>query len=185
MEATTSSPTPSQRRRAPSRKRSATSVRDCTFTSPRSPWGARTTPTTTSSLVDLEVDLGPIAGRHHLEERADRLRDPAATADDLSDVRFGDLEVQLHEVAILLLGDDDLRRVVDQPARDVLEERAHLARLARCLRRHRTVFGTSLSGMPLRTRRERAVAVGFAPLLNQWRARSAFTTSLTGSLRGS
>src|SRR5439155_9361459 len=164
-----SSPTPSHCRRAPGRKRSATSVRDSTFTSPRIPCGARTNPTTTSSLIDLEVDLGPIARRHDLEERPDRLRDPAATTDDLPDVRLGDLEVELREVAVLLLADDDLRGIVDEGARDVLEECAHFARLRSRLRRHRAAFGTSLSGMPLRTRSERAVAVGRAPLLIQWR----------------
>src|SRR5438094_4659533 len=164
-----SSPTPSHCRRAPGRKRSATSVRDSTFTSPRIPCGARTNPTTTSSLIDLEVDLGPIARRHDLEERPDRLRDPAATTDDLPDVRLGDLEVELREVAVLLLADDDLRGIVDEGARDVLEEGAHFARLRGRLRRHRAAFGTSLSGMPLRTRSERADAVGRAPLLIQWR----------------
>src|SRR5439155_19117365 len=92
-----------------------------------------------------------------------------ATTDDLPDVRLGDLEVELREVAVLLLADDDLRGIVDEGARDVLEECAHFARLRSRLRRHRAAFGTSLSGMPLRTRSERAVAVGRAPLLIQWR----------------
>src|SRR5438128_6541616 len=50
---------------------------------------------------------------------------------------------------------------------------------------HLTDAGTSPSGIPLRIRSERAVAVGLAPFLNQCRARSAFTTRLSGSARGS
>src|SRR5947207_422055 len=148
-DATTSSPIPSQRRRAPFRNRSAMSVRGCTFTSPRTPCGAPTTPTIGSSVpppavpdslmrprpraaaarlrssVDFEVDLCSIARRHHFEERADGLRDPSAAADHLSDVRFGDLEVKLREVAVLLLGDDDRRGIVDQRLSDVLQQYAH------------------------------------------------------------
>src|SRR5437879_9858155 len=100
-EATTSSPSPSHSRREPLRKRPAMSVRGCTFTSPRTPCGAPTTPTMGSSvLIDLEVDLGPIARRHHLEERADSLGDPPTTADHLSDIWLGDLEMELREVSI-------------------------------------------------------------------------------------
>src|SRR2546430_4521638 len=107
-EATTSSPSPSHSRREPLPKRPAMSVRGRTFTSPRTPCGAPTTPTMGSSvLVDLEVDLGPIARRHHLEERANSLRDPSPAADDLSDVGFGDLQMELGEVSVELLGHDD------------------------------------------------------------------------------
>src|SRR6266550_7799329 len=122
-DATTSSPIPSQRRREPFRNRSAMSVRGCTLTSPRTPCGAPTTPTIGS--VDFEVDLCSIARRHHFEKRADGLRDPSAAADHLSDVRFGDLEVKLREVAVELLGDDDRRGIVDQRLSDVLQENAH------------------------------------------------------------
>src|SRR5438034_9357162 len=106
----TSSPIPSHQRREPLRNRSATSVRGWTFTSPRTPCGAPTTPAMGSSLlppaaaptalvrppaaaarsrlsVDFEVDLGAIARRHHLEERADGFGDPSAAADHFSDVR--------------------------------------------------------------------------------------------------
>src|SRR5438270_4885558 len=124
-EATTTSPIPSQRRREPLRNRSATSVRGCTFTSPRTPCGAPTTPTMGSSSVDFEVDLCSIARRHHFEERADGLCDPSAAADDLSDVRFSDLKVKLREVAVLLLGDDDRRGIVDERLSDVLQQYAH------------------------------------------------------------
>src|SRR5207245_2940370 len=95
MEATTTSPRPSQRRCAPLLKRSGTSVRGSSLTSPRTPCGPRTTPTTTwfassgaravepsAGSVALEVDLGPIPRRHDPEERAYRLRAPAAAADD-------------------------------------------------------------------------------------------------------
>src|SRR5438874_6116948 len=149
-DATTSSPIPSQRRREPFRNRSAMSVRGCTFTSPRTPCGAPTTPTMGSSLippaavptalvrprppaaaarprlsVDFEVDLCSIARRHHFEKRADGLRDPSPAADHLSDVRFSDLKVKLREVAVLLLGDDDRRGIVDQRLSDVLQQYAH------------------------------------------------------------
>src|SRR5687767_2302937 len=95
-------------------------------TSPRTPCGPRMKPTTrSSSLVDLEVDLGPIARRHHLQQCADGLGDATAAADDFTDVSFADLEVELDEVAVELFGDDDRARIIDQLLRDVLEHRAH------------------------------------------------------------
>src|SRR5688500_13574504 len=124
--ATVSGPMSSHCRIAPARKRSGTSMRGSMRTSPRTPCGPRTSPTTrSSSLIDLEVDLGPIARRHHLQERADGFGDTAAAADDLSDVRFADLEMELDEVPVQLLRDDDRARVVDQLLRHVLEHRAH------------------------------------------------------------
>ena len=66
---------------------------------------------------------------------------------------------------------------VDERSRDVVEELGLLA--------HRATGGTSASGMPLRTRSERAVAVGFAPFLIQWRTRSPLRTRLLSSRRGS
>src|SRR5438094_7364358 len=126
----TSSPIPSHERREPLRNRSATSVRGWPFTSPRTPCGAPTTPTMGSTaLIDLEVDLCSIARRHHLEERADSLGDPPTTADHLSDIRLGDLEVELREVSVELLGDHHGRRIVDKRLSDVLEEHAHPSRL--------------------------------------------------------
>src|SRR5207247_6974696 len=156
-EATTSSPIPSQRRREPLLNRSAISVRGCTFTSPPTPCGAPTTPTIGSSLllppaavptasvrprppaaaarprlsVDFEVDLCSIARRHHFEERADGFRDPPPATDHLSDVGFGDLQVELGEVAVQLLSDHDRRRVVDARLRTVLQGHAHPPRLRR------------------------------------------------------
>src|SRR6266849_10391240 len=119
-----SGPTSSQSSVAPGAKRSATSLRGSTRTSPRRPCGPRISPTTSvsSSLVDLEVDLGPIARGHHLEERADGLRDASAAADDLPDVALGDLQVQLHEIAIEFLGHDHRGRIVDELLRDMLEK---------------------------------------------------------------
>src|SRR5437667_4579910 len=126
----TSSPIPSHERREPLRNRSATSVRGWTFTSPRTPCGAPTTPTMGSvGSVDFEVDLCSIARRHHLEERADGLGDPPTTADHLSDIWLGDLEMKLREISIELLGDDHGRRIVDKRLSDVLEEHAHPSRL--------------------------------------------------------
>src|SRR5438093_12635860 len=93
-DATMSSTRPARGSRAPLRKRLSMSVRDCTFTSPRTPCGAPTTPTTGSS-VNLEVDLGPIARGHHFEKRANGLRDPSTAADHLSNVRFGNLQMEL------------------------------------------------------------------------------------------
>src|SRR5438034_434768 len=108
------------------RKRSATSVRRSMRTSPRTPCGPRMKPTTrASSLIDLEVDLGPIARRHHFQQRADGLGDAAAAADDLPDVRFAHLKVELDEIAVELLGDDNRARILHELLRDVLEERAH------------------------------------------------------------
>src|SRR5687767_1614635 len=96
------------------------------WTSPRTPCGPRMNPTTrSSSLIDLEVDLGPIARRHHLQQCADGLGDATAAADDLADVRFTDLEVKLDEVTVELFGDDDGVRVLDQLLRDVLEHGTH------------------------------------------------------------
>src|SRR2546428_3394926 len=161
------------------------SVRGSMRTSPRRPCGPRICPTTSvsSSLIDLEVDLCPIARRHHLQQRADGLRDASAAADDLADVALGDLKVELDEVAIELLGHDDRVRVVDELLRDELEESLHAARA--CGRfGHRTAGGTSASGSPLRTSSARAVAVGRAPFLIQWRARSASTTRSAGPARG-
>src|SRR5438309_4388192 len=124
--ATVSGPTSSHSRTAPARKRSATSVRGSMRTSPRTPCGPRMKPTTrASSLIDLEVDLGPIARRHHFQQRADGLGDTAAATDDLADVRFAYLKVELDEIAVELLGDDDGARILDQLLRDVLKERAH------------------------------------------------------------
>src|SRR5438552_3388185 len=177
----TSSPIPSHQRREPLRNRSATSVRGWTFTSPRTPCGAPTTPTMGS--VDFEVDLCSIARRHHLEERADSLGDPPTTADHLSDVRLRDLEVELCEVSVELLGDHHSRGIVDKRLSDVLEEHAHPSRLR--LGTHLTDAGTSPSGMPLRMSSERVVDVGRAPFLNQCRARSASTTKRAGSASGS
>src|SRR2546421_6290194 len=57
--------------------------------------------------------LFPYTTLFRSEERADGLRDPSAAADHLSDVRFGDLEVKLREVAVLLLGNDDCRGIVE------------------------------------------------------------------------
>src|SRR5438477_3805762 len=129
-EAMTSSPMPSHRRRDPFWNRPATSLRGWTLTSPRTPCGAPPTPTIRSSLlIDFEVDLCSIARRHHFEECADGFRDPSAAADHLSDVRFGDLQVKLGEVAVLLLGHHDRRGVVDERSRDMLEEDAHPTRL--------------------------------------------------------
>src|SRR5712691_4098791 len=126
MLAMVSGPMSSHWRTAPARKRSATSVRGSIRTSPRMPCGPRMKPTTrSSSLIDLEVDLGPISRRHHFQQRADGLGDATATADDLPDVRFADLEMALDEVAVELLGDNDRARILDELLRDVLEERAH------------------------------------------------------------
>src|SRR6267143_2464085 len=126
MAATVSGPTSSHWRTAPARKRSATSVRGSIRTSPRMPCGPRMKPTTrSSSLVDLEVDLGPIARRHHFQQRADGLGDAAAAADDLPDVRFAHLKVELDEIAVELFGDDDGAWILYELFRDVLEERAH------------------------------------------------------------
>src|SRR3989475_5780086 len=136
-----------------------------------------------SSSVDLEVDLGPIPRRHDFEKGADGLRDAAAATDDLANVRFRNLQVELGEVAVQFFGDDHCRWIVDERASDVLEECPHAAGLR--LTGHLTDAGTSPSGIPLRIRSERAVAVGLAPFLNQCRARSAFTTRLSGSARGS
>src|SRR6267143_2254169 len=108
MAATVSGPTSSHWRTAPARKRSATSVRGSIRTSPRMPCGPRMKPTTrSSSLVDLEVDLGPIARRHHFQKRADGLGDAASAADDLPDIRFADLEMELDEVSVERLGHND------------------------------------------------------------------------------
>src|SRR4029077_10104808 len=96
--------------------------------------------------VDFEVDLCSIARRHHFEERADGLRDTTAAADHLSDVRFGDLQVELREVAVLLLGHHHRRGIVDERLRDVLQEHTHPTRLR--LATQRTLAGTSSSGMP-------------------------------------
>src|SRR5258708_29537258 len=202
IERMVSGPTPSHASAAPTRNRPGTSLRGSTRTSPRTPCGTVMTPTTSPSvsvpatpvlsslarprpcaaagrsrsLVDLEVDLGPVTCGHHLEERADRLRDAPAAPDDLPDVGLRDLQMQLQEVAVLLFLDDDAARVVDQGFRDVLEELRFLA--------HRTTGGTSASGMPPRTRSARVVAVGFAPFLIQCFTRSRSRTSAPSSVRG-
>jgi hypothetical protein len=117
------------------------------------------------SSIDLEVDLGSIARRHHFEERADGLRDASSAADYFSDVGLGDLQVELDEVPVKLFGDHDRRGIVDERLGDVLEEHAHPTRLRR--RAHLTDAGTSLSGIPLLMSNERVVDVGRAPFLNQ------------------
>src|SRR5688572_14514319 len=123
---TVSGPMSSHCRTAPARKRPGTSVRGSMRTSPRTPCGPRMKPTTrASSLIDLEVDLGPIARRHHFQQCADRFGDAPATADDLADVGLADLEVELDEVAVELFGNDHGVRVVDELLRDVLEHRPH------------------------------------------------------------
>src|SRR5260221_3277806 len=168
---------PSQSRPAPTRNRPGTSLRGSTVTSPCVPCGVLMTPTTRPwSLVDLEVDLGAVTGRHHLQERPDRLGDAAAAADHLSDVRLSHLKMQLEEIPVLLFFHHDAGGVVDEGLRDVLEERGFLAQ--------RATGGTSASGMPLRTRSERAVEVGFAPFLIQKRTRSVSRTSAFSSMRG-
>src|SRR5437660_1749 len=108
------------------------------------------------------------------------------TADDLTDIALGDAKMQLDEVTIELLGDRDGGGVVDQLLCDMLEHVAHAPVALRAPDRlgHRAARGTSASGRPLRTRSERAVAVGRAPFLIQWRARSASTTRSAGSVRG-
>src|SRR5438105_4245440 len=187
MPSIVSGPTPSHSKTAPLRKRSGTSLSGSTRTSPRTPCGPWISPTTSaSSLIDLEVDLCPIACGHDLEERTDGLRDPAAAADDLTDIALGDAKMQLDEVTIELLGDRDGGGVVDQLLCDMLEHVAHAPVALRAPDRlgHRAARGTSASGRPLRTRSERAVAVGRAPFLIQWRARSASTTRSAGSVRG-
>src|SRR6266545_2325007 len=178
MERMVSGPRPSHCSVAPTRKRSGTSLRGSTRTSPRTPCGTLITPTTSpsESLIDLEVDLGPVTCGHHLEQGADRLRDAAASADDLPDVGFRHLQMQLQEIAVLLFLHHDAARIVDQGLRDVLEELGFLA--------HRATGGTSASGMPLRTMSARAVEVGFAPFLIQWRTRSVSRTSVPSSVRG-
>src|SRR5256885_8075555 len=178
MDRIVSRPSPSHRSDAPTRNRLGTSLRGSTRTSPRTPCGVLMTPTTrpSGSLIDLEVDLGPVTCGHHLEQRADRLCDASASADDLPDVGFRDLQVQLEEIAVLLFLHHDARGVVDQGLRDVLEELALLA--------HRATGGTSASGMPARTRSERAVEVGFAPFLIQCFTRSVSRTSAPSSVRG-
>src|SRR5512135_1549492 len=107
-------PMPSHSSTAPARMRSGTSVRGSSRTSPPRPCGPRMRATTrpSSSLIDLEVDLGPIARRHHLQQRADGLSDASAAADDLPDVVLGDGEVELDEVTVELLRDDDGVRLV-------------------------------------------------------------------------
>src|SRR5947207_12814377 len=129
MDRIVTAPRPSHRSDAPTRNRSGTSLRGSTRTSPRTPCGDRMTPTTrpwpspsAPGSVDLEVDLGPVTGGHHLEERADGLRDAAASADDLADIGFRDLEVQLQEVPVLLFLHDDAARIVDERSRDVIEK---------------------------------------------------------------
>src|SRR5438876_2309804 len=194
-EATTSSPIPSQRRREPLLNRSAMSVRGCTFTSPPTPCGAPTTPTIGSSLllppaavptalvrprpeaaaarprlsVDFEVDLCSIARRHHFEERADGFRDPSPATDYLSDVRFSDLQMELGEVAVQLLGDNDRRGIVDQRLSDVLQEDPHATGRRRLT--HRT-FSIS--------RLRRGDVPAAAPIRLSRRSRSSLTVLLPG-----
>src|SRR5207237_9616494 len=117
-----------------------------------------------------EVDLCSIARRHHLEERADSLGDPPTTADHLSDVRLGDLEVELREVSVELLGDHHSRGVVDKRLSDVLEEHAHSSRLRP--NTPLTDAGTSPSGMPLRISSKRVLDVGLAPFCTAYLARA-------------
>src|SRR4030081_1248427 len=174
-----SGPRPSHWRETPTRNRSGTSLRGSTRTSPRTPCGVLMTPTTrpsgSRSLVDLEVDLRPVTCGHHLEQGADGLRDAPASTDDLPDVGFRHLQMQLQEIAVLLFLHHDAARIVDEGFRDVLEELGFLA--------HRATGGTSASGMPLRTSSARAVEVGFAPFLIQCRTRSVSSTSAPSSVR--
>src|SRR5216110_787055 len=116
MDRIVTAPRPSHRSDAPTRNRSGTSLRGSTRTSPRTPCGALMTPTTrpSGSLVDLEVDLRAVTCRHHLEQGADGLRDAAAPADDLPDVGFRHLQMQLQEIAVLLFLHHDTGRIVDQ-----------------------------------------------------------------------
>src|SRR5437868_14535172 len=113
MERIVSGPRPSHWSEAPTRNRSGTSLRGSTRTSPRTPCGVLMTPTTrpSGSLIDLEVDLGPVTCGHHLEQGADGLRDATAPSDDLPDVSFGDLQVQLQEIAVLLFLHHDAARI--------------------------------------------------------------------------
>src|SRR3954468_6151646 len=180
-------PMPSHSKVAPGLNRSAASLRGSRRTSPRTPCGPRISATTSvsSSLVDLDVDLCAIARRHHLQKRADRLRDTATATDDLTDVALGDGQMQLDEITVELLGHDERRGIVGELLRDMLEHALHPTLAVRLRRRaHRTAGGTSASGRPLRTRIMRAVAVGRAPFFIQWRARSALMTRSAGSDRG-
>src|SRR5689334_237240 len=178
MDRMVSAPRPSHSSDAPTRNRSGTSLRGSTRTSPRTPWGVLMTPTTrpSGSLIDLEVDLGPVTCSHHLEQGADGLRDSTAPPDDLPDVGFRDLQMQLEEIAVLLFLHHDAGGIVDQGLGHVFEELGFLA--------HRATGGTSASGMPLRTRSARAVEVGFAPFLIQCFTRSVSRTSAPSSVRG-
>src|SRR2546423_11923199 len=127
IEVIVSGPSPSHWMTAPTQKRSGTSLRGSTRTSPRTPCGALITPTTRVSLVDLEVDLGPVTCGHHLEQRADRLRDAATAPDDLSDVGLRHLQVELQEIAVLLFLHHDAAWIVHQGLGDMLEELGFLA----------------------------------------------------------
>src|SRR2546423_12262208 len=122
IEVIVSGPRPSHWMTAPTRNLSGTSLRGSTRTSPRTPCGVLMTPTTRVSLIDLEVDLGPVTCGHHLEEGADRLRGTTAAPDDLSDVGLRHLQMQLQAIAVLLFLHHDAARVIHEGLRDVLEE---------------------------------------------------------------
>ena len=175
------------RARCPAANRSSgRSVRTSTRTAPWRPCRPRTRPTT-SRVGSLSAALAPatraqmisswteraLAGRGHLEQRPQRLRDAAVAPDDLAHVVLGDMQLDDGSLLVLDLGDLDGLRVVDERLRDVLDE---------ILRAHFAAYFFSAGRTPAARNRRATVSDGRAPLASQAFALSASTTNSTGSL---
>src|SRR6186997_67685 len=120
---------PASQTSVPAVKRSGQSVSSSMRTPPRSPFGPRTRATARRRSLgvgdDLELDMAPVSGGHDAEKAADRVGDPAVAADHASHVLLIDSEGQDGLVTVVL--DLDYHRIglVDERARDVLEELLH------------------------------------------------------------
>jgi hypothetical protein len=79
---------------------------------------------------DLQLDAAAVARAHDPQQAANRIGDATVAADDAAHVALVDAQHELHFVATLLHLDVDRVGVVDQRARDIVEELLHSATVA-------------------------------------------------------
>src|SRR5688572_23462354 len=120
---------PSNQSSAPGAKRSGQSVSCSSRIPPCRPLGPSTRATARRRSLgvgdDVELDVASVPVRHDPEQAADRVRDPAVAADDAPHVLLVHAQGQQRLVAVLLDLDPDRIGLVDEGARDVLEEVLH------------------------------------------------------------
>src|SRR6266545_7095122 len=126
---------PSKKTTEPGSRCSGQSVRTSIRNVPVSPLAPVTRATTRRSVVgdDLQLHVNAVAGPHHAQQAANRVRDPAVATDDPAHIRLVHGERQLHLAVAVGDLDMDAIGIVDQSARDVVEKLLHADAFAAAL----------------------------------------------------